>query len=211
MRKFKTTRRNQIGSIAEFAPVLFIFFMMILFPLINLIGYATACATVSFIGTNCAQAAQNAASYDDALKACEAMAKGLTSSGFGKFANLVPQGGYKGCGVDLYLIEINYASDTRQTFGPNTELPHAYDASKIYEFQARCNFRINPFLNLSGVPFIGSVPIVGKPSAMASNCCRNAEHPEGLSSVAALPPPGSPGGPPPTTPPTGDDSSTIFP
>lgn len=188
MRKSKLQRRSQTGSIAEFAPVLFIFFMMILFPLINLIGYGTACATVQFIGTNCATAAQNAASYADALTAVENMSKGLTSSGFGKFANLSPQGGYKNCGVDLYLIEIDYSNNNRQTYGPNTELPHAYDSSKIYEYQARCNFQINPFLNLSGVPGIGSVAIIGKPSAMASNACRSAEHPEGLSSIAVAPP-----------------------
>jgi hypothetical protein len=202
MRKSKLQRRSQTGSIAEFAPVLFIFFMMVLFPLINLIGYGTACATVQFIGTNCATAAQNAASYNDALSAVENMAKGLTGSGFGKFANLSPKGGYKNCGVDLYVIEIDYSNNNRQTYGPNTELPHAYDSSKIYEYQARCNFQINPFLNLSGVPGIGSVPIVGQPSAMASNACRSAEHPEGLSSIAVAPPVTPPVVTPPPPPPT---------
>lgn len=198
MRNSKLVRRSQIGSVAEFAPVLFIFFMMILFPLINLIGYATACATVSFIGTNCAQAAQNASSYADALNAVETMSKNLTNSGFGRFANLQAVGGYKGCGVDLYLIEIDYINNNRIVHGPNTGLPTPYDSSRIYEYQARCNFLINPFLNLSGVPGIGSVPIVGKPSAMASNCCRNAEHPEGLNLASGSPPPPPP--PPPGGP-----------
>lgn len=194
MRKPKLQRRSQTGSIAEFAPVLFIFFMMILFPLINLIGYGTACATVQFIGTNCASAAQNAASFGDALSAVETMSNGLCSSGFGKFANLSPQGGYKGCGVDVYLIEIDYSNNNRQTYGPNTGLPHPYDSSKIYEYQTRCNFQINPFLNLSGVPGIGSVPIVGKPSFMASNSCRSSEHPEGLNLLASGPVTGPGGG-----------------
>jgi hypothetical protein len=185
MRNSKLVRRSQVGSIAEFAPVLFIFFMMILFPLINLIGYGTACATVGFIGTNCAQAAQNASSFGDALNAVETMSNNLLNSGFGRFANLKPVGGYKGCGVDLYLIEIDYTNNNRVTYGPNTGLPSNYDSAKIYEYQARCNYQIMPFLNLSGVPGIGSVPIVGKPSAMAYNSCRSSEHPEGLNLLAS--------------------------
>jgi hypothetical protein len=205
MRNSKLVRRSQIGSVAEFAPVLFIFFMMILFPLINLIGYATACATVSFIGTNCAQAAQNASSYGDALKAVETMSNNLLNSGFGKFANLKPVGGYNGCGVDVYLIEIDYTNNTRVTHGPTTPLPGTYDSAKIYEYQARCNYQIMPFLNLSGVPGIGSVPIVGKPSAMAYNSCRSSEHPEGLNLLASTgptsstPPGGTTSGPPGST------------
>ncbi|HNB23512.1 MAG TPA: hypothetical protein PKZ32_13910 [Candidatus Melainabacteria bacterium] len=185
MRNTHLRRRSQTGSIAEFAPVLFIFFMMILFPLINLIGYGTACATVQFIGTNCATAAQNASSFGDALNSVESMSKGLVNSGFGKFANLSPQGGYKGCGVDVYLIEIDYSNNNRLTYGPNTGLPHPYDSTKIYEYQTRCNFQVNPFLNLAGVPGIGSVPIIGKPTAMASNSCRSSEHPEGLDQLAS--------------------------
>jgi len=202
MRKSQFRRRNQVGSIAEFAPVLFVFFMMILFPLINLIGYATACATISFIGTNCAQVAQNSATFGDALDAVYAMSNNLCNSGFGKFANLTPVLGYKGCGVDVYLIEIDYSTNTRLTYGPNTGLPHNYDNTKIYEYQTRCNFQINPYLNLSGVPGIGSVPIVGKPSSMAFNCCRNSEQPEGLNTlIASSPPSGPPSGPPPSGPP----------
>ncbi len=193
MRNSKLGRRNQVGSAAEFAPVLFVFFMMVLFPLINLIGYGTACATVSFIGTNCAQAAQNASSFGDALNSVETMSNNLLNSGFGKFANLKPVGGYKNCGVDLYLIEIDYSNNTRVTHGPNTGLPSNYDTAKIYEYQARCNYQIAPFLNLSGVPGIGSVPIVGKPSSMAYNSCRSSEHPEGLNLLASTPPPGPPG------------------
>ncbi len=210
MRKPILQRRSQSGSVAEFAPVLFIFFMMILFPLINLIGYGTACATVQFIGTNCATAAQNASSFGDALNAVESMSNGLLNSGFGKFANLKPQGGVNGCGVDVYLIEIDYSNNTRTTYGPNLALPHPYDSNKIYEYQARCNFQVNPFLNLSGVPGIGSVPIVGQPSAMASNACRSSEHPEGLSLLASggggptppvpPPPPVTPPPPPPPSP-----------
>ena len=202
MCKIKLQRRSQVGSAAEFAPVLFIFFMMILFPLINLIGYATACATVSFIGTQCAGAAQNASSMGDALNAVETMSNSLVNSGFGRFANLQPTGGYKGCGVDVYLIEIDYSANNRVTYGPNTGLPSTYDPAKIYEFQARCNFQINPFLNLSGVPGIGSVPIVGKPSSMAYNCCRSSEHPEGLNLLAST----GPTSPPPPPPPTGPTS-----
>ncbi len=214
MRNSKLVRRNQIGSIAEFAPVLFIFFMMILFPLINLIGYATACATVSFIGTNCAQAAQNSSSFGDALSSVQTMSNNLLNSGFGKFANLKPVGGYNNCGVDLYLIEIDYTNNTRVTHGPNTGLPTPYDSAKIYEYQARCNYQIMPFLNLSGVPGIGSVPIVGQPSAMAYNSCRSSEHPEGLNLIASTPPPVTPPPPvpppPPVTPPPPPPPGPVF-
>ncbi|MBC8000358.1 MAG: hypothetical protein IAF58_20545 [Leptolyngbya sp.] len=174
--------RSKRGSIAEFAPVLFIFFMMVLFPLINLIGYGTAVATVFFIGTNCAQAAETATSYPDALSSMHATALKLMNSGFGKFARLSPGGGggYNNCGADLYVIDIDYSTNTRVVSAANMQPAFTYEPNHIYEFQVVCNYQINPFLNLAGVPGIGSVPIVGKPCNTSFSSCRNAEHPEGV-------------------------------
>lgn len=160
---------------------------MVLFPLINLIGYGTAVATVFFIGTNCAAAAETATSYPEALTNMKNTADKLLNSGFGKFARLTPggSGGFQSSGADLYVIDINYSTNTRTVSAANTQPTFYYQSGHIYEFQVVCNYQINPFLNLAGVPGIGSVPIVGKPCNASFQTCRNAEHPEGV--LAARP------------------------
>jgi len=50
-------KQNGGGQMAEFAPALFIFLLITLFPLINLIGYATGVGTVQLIARQTAQAA----------------------------------------------------------------------------------------------------------------------------------------------------------
>lgn len=169
------------GAIAEFAPVLFIFFLVVLFPLINLIGFATSSATVLMITRQAASVAGSSTTWQEALNGMDQETKKLRNSGFGKFANITPLGGYNSCGADMYIATTNLSTGGTTYATKNSGLGGPADTqNNIYEYQIRTQFTINPWLNMSGMPFIGSVPIVGKPANCAYIANSNAEHPEGL-------------------------------
>jgi hypothetical protein len=182
IRKHRHIRRcTGSGAIAEFAPVLFIFFLVILFPLINLIGFATSSATVLMITRQSASIAGASTTWQDAVAGMEQETTKWKNSGFGKFANITPVGGANGCGADLYIAQTNLSSGNTTYGSKNSGLGAPADTqNNIFEYQIRTQFRINPWLNMSGMPFIGSVPIVGQPANCAYIANSNVEHPEGL-------------------------------
>lgn len=186
---------------AEFAPVLFVFFLFVLFPLINLVGFAAGNATVQFATRHAATACATSVTYSGALSTMQQEINRVVNSGFGKFAKLKANGGYQNCGADLYLVVTNINTNAVTRHGPNTPPPNAVqNSSELYEYRVVTRFDIAPWLNMSGIPFIGNVPIVGKTVTMTATCDRNAEHPEGF---AASPPSNPPNltasGPPITT------------
>ncbi len=179
--QLRIRRTNGSAAIAEFAPVLFIFFLVILFPLINLIGFATSSATVLMIARQSASIAGSSTTWQDALAGMQQEATKMQNSGFGKFANIQPLGGYNASGVDMYIATTSLSSGGTTYGTANSGLGAPADTqNNIYEYQIRAKFTINPWLNMSGMPFIGSVPIVGKPADCAYNANSNVEHPEGL-------------------------------
>ena len=188
-------KRRTIGaSIAEFGPALFVFFFIILFPLINLIAMGTGACTVYLIAKQCATKAGDSATFGDALISAEAAAFDLYDGGFGKFANLVPVDGFNYSGMDLYITDTNINSNVSTRHGPNTPfVPVAVNPNEhLYTYDAVCTYDVGPFMNLHAIPFIGDVPGVGVPARLTFTASRNIEHPEGLQQMFA-----SDSGPPP--------------
>lgn len=174
--------RNKAGNAtsSEFVMALFVFFMVLLFPLINLIGLGMGAGTQYLMTKQCASAAGSSTTYRDALLAMEREANLFVNSGFGQFAKLRAVGGYSGTGTDLYVIETNLTGGSR-TYGPNTQVTTAIDtANNVYEYQVRSVFDVGPFTNLSAVPWINTVPGVGRPARMTFVAQSLAEFTDGL-------------------------------
>jgi len=175
-------RRRSFGaSIAEFGPALFFFFFIILFPLINLVAMGTGAASVYLAAKQCATKAAQQTTFANALVQAEAAAYNIESGGIGKFANLYPRGGWNSSGMDLYIIETNINTNVSNRRGPNSPFiatgnPDDY----IYAYEVVCTYDVGPFMNLSSIPFIGSVPGVGVPATLSYTAASNVEHPEGL-------------------------------
>lgn len=193
------------SSLAEFGPVLLVFFLLVLFPIINLIAFATGAATVWLLTIQCAGTASQAPKYSSMLDDMEQKALAITSSGFGQFAKLKPVNGYRGTGTDLYVVVTNIQDGHAYYFGPNSGFSNWVDPSvAIFEVECRSKFEVGPFLNMSGVPFIGDIPIVGKPASLTWTCSRAIEHLESLGPVVhgngdpSTPPPAPPNVPPPS-------------
>ncbi len=206
--------RNQQGSAlqGEFAGAIVVFFLVILFPLINLIGLATGAATLYFMTIQGAVSAGDSATYAEALNAMESTINNIKSSGLGQFANLVPVGGYSGTGANLFVIVTPTGGGSGSThYGPNTPFVAVLDTdNNIYEYQVRTTYDVGPFLNLSCLPFVGGVPGIGAPARMNFVAHRHVEAIDGLAvggpgtdAGGGDPSPGGlpgPGGGPPTTP-----------
>lgn len=178
----KTRAKKGSAQMAEFAPAMMIFLLIILFPLVNLLSFATGYASLAYLGQQCAVQAANSPSYQLALTEMQNMAAQVTNSGVGKFAKLTPVGGYKGCGADLYITATVIASSTATEYGPNTGLPTTPDpTNNIYEYTVKTSFNVGPFLDLHTFPFVGSIPLVGQPVLLRTVANRAIEHDNSLS------------------------------
>lgn len=180
-RRLKRSRRG--ANISEFAACLFVFVLFALFPLINLIMFAANCGSVFLITRNAAAAAATSANYSTALTAAQASVTHDLSGGFGKFSKLTPNGGINNSGIDLYIVVTALAGTANTVYGPDTVIPVAPDPSNyIYEYRVTSNFILQPFVNMSSVPFINTVPVVGAAVPFSYNSERSVEDPNGLTS-----------------------------
>lgn len=184
-----------------------ILLIFVVFPLINLMAVATGYG-VAFLITN--QAARQAASqptFNDALAAMLNESGTLAQWGISRFAKLKPVGGYQGSGTDLYILATNYSTSQMTRIGPNKPVPPPVDSSTfVYEYCVPGTFDVGPMVDMSSVPFLGTVPGLGPPARICTTSDRVVEHPEGLGAVSTgsqqsfttpIPPPNSTG----TTPP----------
>jgi len=171
------------SNLAEFAPALFIFLILILFPFLNLFGYVCGVSTVTLIANECATAASVSPTFGGALVASSDTAMRLADSPLGKFSHLQPVAGYNGTGLDVYIAITDIASQAVTLYGPNKPLAGAADTSrKIYEYQARVNYTIAPFMNMAGIPLVRDIPILGRPAQFTFTVHKAAEYPDGLAS-----------------------------
>jgi hypothetical protein len=176
-----TRVRNRKGSLAEFGPVVWILFVLIVFPLIDLMGVVTGMANIVLLTHQAVSRAANQQTYDNALAAMAAEATNNMSSGFARLAKLQAVGGYQACGMNLYVNATDYRSGGTTKFGPNTPVPPPIDPTKyIYEVTASAQFQTGPFIDLSGIPILGLVPGLGKPADLTFSASRSVEHPSGL-------------------------------
>ncbi len=182
--RYQNRSRNQLGSgagAAEFAPALVIFFLVILFPLINLIMFTTGYATGYLCAKQCASRASTQNTFTDATNVVQQEAATFVSSGFGAFAKLVPVGGIAGSGIDVYVVSVPYGGGTATTWTKNTPLPSvANPDTNTYEYKVEANFNVGPFMDMSMLPFIGGVPGLGPPARLTFTATGSAEFPEGL-------------------------------
>jgi hypothetical protein len=165
---------------AEFAPALFVFILM-LFPLINLIGYGMAVATAQLVGRQTAQAAGTANTFTLARTAMQTESNNMLGSAWGQFAKLSPNGGYSGSGADLYVTITPVSGGPPTKNGPNVPYGGTVNTTTyIYEYTTSVHYTIRPFVPLGTFPFIGNVPIIGQAAQFNIDSSCAAEFPDGI-------------------------------
>ena len=182
--RFPRKLRNQVGgaTMAEFAPALLVFLLIILFPLINLIMFAAGTGTAYLLAKQAASRASTQSTFTEAVAVVQQESTYFVNSGFGKFAKLAPIGGVGGSGINLSVVATPYGGASSATeYTANTPIPVAADPnSNTYEYKVRANFNVGPFMDLSSIPWIGTVPGLGPPAPMNFTATGSAEFPEGL-------------------------------
>lgn len=185
--------RRNTGTLAEFSPALFVFFFMGLFPLLDLLALAWGEATINLIARQAASRAAGSTDYTQALGVATQEASNLTSSGFGKFANLHPVAGNSNSGLNLYIHQTSIDGGRVTVYGPNTPVPSGSvdESQNIYEYSAQLTCDLSPLCPLGMLPFVSEVPGLGKPARLSATVQMAAEFPDGLSGTGAS---GGPGG-----------------
>jgi hypothetical protein len=173
---------------SEFPLALLVLFLLLLFPLIDLVGLAIGAATACLVANQCSTRASELQNYGSALQTMNEEANQLFSSGFAAFAKLKPVGGYNNCGADLWIITTNYHNSTVQPpFGPNKPYNGGIDPSTyLYELDTKVQCQVGPVVSMANLPWIGDVPGLGKPATLNFEAQRAAEYPVGLTQSSAL-------------------------
>jgi hypothetical protein len=171
---------------AELPPALFVFLLLIMFPVLDLIAVGTGMATAILLTNEAADRAASQPDYGSALAAMVQQSNQGLNTGFAQFAKLKPAEGYLSSGTDLYVEATNFRSGGKTTtFGPNQPLPPPVDtSSNVYEYNVKSAYYAGPLISLHFVPIIGDVPGLGQPARLTFASARAVEHPDGLDGVA---------------------------
>jgi hypothetical protein len=178
----KTMRRQDGSSIAEFGPVLFIFFVIVFFPLLGFFSFVDGVATIALAANAAARAAAPATTRKSAIEEMKNTGTQLIGGGGKKaplaaFANLSPA---DNSGLTLQILVTNNdgsqngtaigATDDVPTVVPPDGGPPAIDTdTRYYQYRVTARYTVGPLFIPMQVP-------------MEFNATSIVEHPEGLNS-----------------------------
>jgi hypothetical protein len=180
--------RTRTGSteIPQFMLVVYILFLVMLIPLLNLFTLLLS-AAIQYLATNdFASKSSTQPDYTSALNSMVNEAHHFQSLGLAKLTKLAPAGGYGGCGDDLYILSTDINSGAVTSSKPDQPLNLTIDTKKsIYELSVRSFYSVSPLISLTGVPLLNQVPGLGQPVTLTFIANRPVEHPGGLQGVTA--------------------------
>jgi hypothetical protein len=178
----RNRNRNASGNITELPMAMFALFLLFAFPLINLVSLVLAYAAVWYISFQSALVASTQPDFDSSLSALVKKTADLNGGGLTSMLKMTAVNGYKACGTDLYVDAVDFMDSTKdQKFGPNKAVPPPIDLTNhFYEFTADSTYSIEPFVDLSAVPLLASVPGIGSTATLSAKVKRCAEFPQGL-------------------------------
>ncbi len=161
----------------EFSLTLSVLLILCMFPLLNLLGTATAAASLTLLAHETVNAAAVQQDFNGSLSAAVKTADSFLSSNLGRFLKLQPAGGYKKSGVDLYLTITNFHTGKTETIGPNLPPQEQPDVlENVYEYTVQCIYNVGPLVTMESVPILNEVPGLGKPATLRFSACRAIEH-----------------------------------
>jgi len=166
------------AGVSEFILALSIIFIGLVPPIIDLMGLAVSYGVTQLIARRTAARAANATDYNSALNEMQTEALALNNTSLAQYCKLAPNGGYGGCGVDLYIKETNIYTNKTTTYGPNVTLSAADPTTNIYECTTQCNYQVTPLISMSLIPFFSSIEGVGQPFSFGTSWNVALEHPQ---------------------------------
>jgi len=163
-RRHSKMRSQRAGALAEFGPVMFIFFVIILLPLMGLFTFIEGATTIAFATNVCARDCGTATTRSGAIANMQARANQIIGGPFGQFAGLTPP---DATGMQLVVLEIPVSAGNKTEYIGNSPIGTIDTTNNFYEYQVRSNYSIKPLFIPNAVP-------------MKWNSASHVEHPNGL-------------------------------
>jgi hypothetical protein len=155
-----------------------------LMPLLDLVAVFVAGATQYLATNDFAAKAATQADYSSALNSMVTEAYQFQTNGLAKFAQMVPEGGFTGCGDDLYVLVTDTGTGAVTSSAADLPLSQPINTqSSIYELSVKSVYNVGPLVSLAAVPILGDIPGLGKPVTLTFTANRPVEHPGGLQAV----------------------------
>ncbi len=180
MRKKRTGSGN---AIAEFGPAMYIFFIMIIIPLVDLASFMWGVGTVMLVANLSARQAAGARTFSEAINIVNKTEDDLAN--FRSFAYMVPAGGATR-GVSLKVIGNSTAAGGSPTEYLPPPAPNRIPVDRntldntLYHYVVSANYDVMPIMNFNGMPFFSGIPGLGAPAPVRYDGTVTVEHPEGL-------------------------------
>ncbi|MBX9669793.1 MAG: hypothetical protein K2X93_19370 [Candidatus Obscuribacterales bacterium] len=167
---------------AEFGPVVCLFFLFIVFPFVDLMFVATGFATTLLLTQDMAHSASKATSVQDAYSylsdyvGIEKARGTIEESDLLKFARAKFVGGSGG----IFIERTSIVSGKTDHIGPNQSATDQANASDyVYEYMVGFEVIQEPFI-VCPLPGLDKIPGIGKPFRYVQ-CARGViENPEGI-------------------------------
>lgn len=171
----KHIQRLEKGSTAEFAPVLLVLFVIVLFPLINFfgtaIGYANACA----MSIRWASIAAGATGMESGTALVERDSSRSMQTGLASLVKL------NLTSIRVYGIRTHIMNGSVEYIGPKKRAnPPLNTTDYVYEYMTKAEFEQQPFVSMSSVPGLMKIPGLSAPFKYTLSQMRAVEHLEGL-------------------------------
>lgn len=182
MSRFRRSRKG--NAIAEFGPALWIFFILIIIPLVDLASFMWGIGTVMLLANMSVRQAAGARTYSEAINIVNKTEDDLAN--FKSFALITPTGGGTH-GVKLQVISnpIAGAASTPTVYAPppapnRIPVDRQTLESTLYHYHVTAAYDVQPLMNFNGMPFFSGIPALGAPVPISYDGTATVEHPEGL-------------------------------
>lgn len=143
-------RSERAGALAEFGPVMFIFFIIILLPLMGLFTFIEGVATIAFATQVAARECGTATTRAQAKANMEAAAAQIIGGPFGQFAHISPP---DASGMELVVLEIPIGSGQKNEYKGTTPVPNIDTNANFYEYQVRSEkYTVTPLFVPQAIP-----------------------------------------------------------
>lgn len=185
---------------AEFGPVLWMFFIFFLIPFLDLISFASAVGTVMMMADFGARGASGCMKGTDACNYAQSMntqlgaflqfSKATASPGMTVQVNVTQVGATTptttytlggGTSPATANANANTPYSTSVTAYPtDSENPTNATTTYTYQYLVTASYKVMPLLNFAGVGLLKDIPCLGQPVIVKYTGTSNVEHPEGL-------------------------------
>jgi hypothetical protein len=172
---YKRSQRSHNGSTAEFAPALLVLFVIMVFPLIDLLAVAVGYADAWVLSVRWASIAAGSTGIESGTSLVERDCTKSMQTGLANLVKLsVPD-------IRVYGVRTKVMDGSVEYIGPRERAnPPLNTTDYVYEYMTKAQFEQQPFVTMGGLPGLQSVPGLGAPFKYTLSQMRAVEHLEGL-------------------------------